>query len=173
MKLPSVRQIYARFLKIRGTPHEIGLGFALGLFIGFSPTMGIQIALAIFATSLLKWSKIAAVIGVQITNPITAPFIYGVTYFLGARLFGLEKPLEMERFLTIDSLSAMVQQAPRIFAAMTIGGVLVGLPVAAVGYIVVYKIMTRYQEKFKARIKNSTRKVRQRVKLYKLQKKKK
>ena len=30
----SVRKTYERFLKIRGTPKEIALGFALGLFVG-------------------------------------------------------------------------------------------------------------------------------------------
>ncbi|MBU1344612.1 MAG: DUF2062 domain-containing protein [Proteobacteria bacterium] len=172
MIITYAKRIYDRFLKIRGTPHEIGLGFALGLFIGFSPSMGIQIALAIFATSLLKWSKIAAVIGVQVTNPITAPFIYSFTYFLGSKLIGLEKPLEIKNLMTIESLLAMIQHAPRIFAAMTLGGILVGLPLAAIGYLVVYRMMTRYQEKLNARILNSTRKIRQRLKLYRLKRKK-
>ncbi len=173
MIITYAKQIYVRFLKIRSTPHEIGLGFALGLFIGFSPSMGIQVALAIFVTSLLKWSKIAAAIGVQVTNPITAPFIYSFTYFLGSKLIGLEKPLEIKNFMSIESLLVMIQDAPRLFAAMTIGGVLVGLPLALIGYLVAYKTMTRYQEKLKARIQKSTRKIRKRVTSYKLRRKKK
>ena len=55
---PFFKTLYQRFIRTRGTPREIALGFALGLFIGFSPTMGAQIVIAVFFASLLKWSKI-------------------------------------------------------------------------------------------------------------------
>lgn len=71
---------YIRFLKLRGEPREIALGFALGVFIAFSPTIGVQMVLAIFLAALLKWSKLAVAVAVWISNPLTAPFIYGVTY---------------------------------------------------------------------------------------------
>jgi len=159
-----IRRIYGRFLKIRGTPREISLGFALGLFIGFSPTMGIQIVLGVFIASLLKWSKITTAIGVQVTNPITAPFVYTFTYFVGSKIMGLDKPFILMD-MSLDSLLTIIRQAPIIFAAMTIGGVLVGLPTAVIGYFLVYRIMNRYQEKFKISIRNSTSKLRQRAKL--------
>lgn len=157
------RQIYGRFLKIRGTPREIALGFALGLFIGFSPTMGIQIVAGIFIASLLKWNKISAAIGVQITNPVTAPFIYSFTYFVGSKIMMLDTPLRLTD-MSLDSLSTMILQTPRIIAAMIIGGVLVGLPIAVLGYFVVYRIMNQYQEKLKDTILRNTRKLKLRVK---------
>jgi uncharacterized protein (DUF2062 family) len=79
-----VGKTYERFLKIRGTPREIGLGFAIGLFVGMSPTMGFQMAIAVFLAAVFKWNKISAAAAVWITNPVTAPIIYGVTYFIGA-----------------------------------------------------------------------------------------
>lgn len=65
-------KIYERSIKIRGNPREIALGFALGVGIGFSPIMGFQMVLAVLAAAMLKWNKIAAVAGVQVTNPLTA-----------------------------------------------------------------------------------------------------
>jgi uncharacterized protein (DUF2062 family) len=38
--LPALQKFYRKFLKLRGDPREIALGFALGLFIGMSPIMG-------------------------------------------------------------------------------------------------------------------------------------
>jgi uncharacterized protein len=167
-----IKRIYDRFLKIRGTPHEIALGFALGLFIGFTPTMGFQIVLGVFIASLLKWSKITAAIGVQITNPVTAPFIYSVTYFMGSKIMGLETPLILTD-MSVDSLWTMLQQAPQIFTAMTLGGVLVGLPSAVIGYFVVYRTMNRYQSKLKETLLLSTRKIKQSAKTSKFRKNKK
>jgi uncharacterized protein (DUF2062 family) len=159
-----LKRVYRRFLKIRGTSREIALGLALGLFIGFSPTMGIQMVVGVFIASLLKWSKIATAIGVQVTNPITAPFIYSLTYSLGAKLTGLTKPLKLSAQMTLESLFSLIQQTPRIFGALTLGGVVIGLPVAILVYFVAYTMLDRYQDKLKAGIQTGTWKIRQKAK---------
>ncbi len=157
------RLTYQRFLRIRGTPKQIGLGLALGLFIGFSPSMGVQIIIAVSIASLLKWSKIAAALGVQVTNPLTAPFIYSFTYFLGARLMGLENEMGLPPALDFDFLVSMIDNAPGILAAMAIGGLVVGLPAAAAGYLAAYILMDRYQEKLKSGIQIRARMIRQKL----------
>ena len=42
----SCKKAYSRFVKIRGNPREIALGFALGLFVGMSPFMGAHTIIA-------------------------------------------------------------------------------------------------------------------------------
>jgi uncharacterized protein (DUF2062 family) len=59
-----LHKAYERFIKIRGHPREIALGFALGIFIGMTPTMGVQTPLAVFLAALFKWSKLSAGFGV-------------------------------------------------------------------------------------------------------------
>ena len=80
-----LRRVYERFVKIRGQPREIALGFAPGIFIGMTPTMGIQMPTVIFFATMLKWSRISAVFGVWINNPFTSPFIYGLSKKYGPR----------------------------------------------------------------------------------------
>ena len=36
-----------RFIRLRGQPDEIAKGFALGIFIGMTPTLGFQMVLAV------------------------------------------------------------------------------------------------------------------------------
>ena len=158
-----VSRAYQRFIRMRGTPREISLGLALGLFVGFSPTMGVQIAIAVFLASLLKWNKLAAAIGVQITNPLTAPVIYGFTYWIGAKLIGLQKPLNVTFAIDWHHIVAMIEQAPRIFLALTIGGVIVGLPLAAVGYLACHAAVQRYQENLKAKLARQKDRLKQRM----------
>lgn len=162
-----VKRLYQRFLKIRGSPRQISLGFSLGLFIGFSPTMGVQIAIAVFLASVLKWSKIAAATAVQITNPFTAPFIYSVTYYLGAKIMGIEKPLKADALMSLEALIETTRQAPQIFTALTIGGILVGLPLAIAGYFIVYRFFERYQRSLKSGIVNRTSRLREKMKIRK------
>ena len=79
------------FLRLRGTPEEVAKGLALGIFIGMTPTFGFQMAIALFFAWLLKENKIAAVIGVWVTNPITAPIIYAAQYETGRLILGMER----------------------------------------------------------------------------------
>lgn len=100
----------------------------------------------------MRWNKFAATIGVQITNPLTAPVIYGFTYWLGAKLMGLHKPLGLTLTADWHSIVNMIEQAPRIFLALTIGGVIIGVPAAMIGYIVCFAIVERYQRTLKAKM---------------------
>lgn len=88
---PPIRQIklnLIRFARLNGTPDDIAKGTALGIFIGMTPTMGMQMPIAVFFAWLLKENKIAAALGVWITNPVTAPFIYALEYETGRILLG-------------------------------------------------------------------------------------
>jgi len=79
-----------RFVRLRGLPEEIARGMAIGIFIGMTPTMGLQMPIALVFAYLLKENRLAAVLGVWITNPVTAPFIYGFEYEFGRNILGME-----------------------------------------------------------------------------------
>ena len=87
----QAKLFYLRFIRIRGAPEEIAEGMALGIFIGMTPTMGAQIIIAVFVAALLRKNKIAAALAVFVTNPVTAPFIYGLQYELGRNLLGWKR----------------------------------------------------------------------------------
>lgn len=98
---PFPRQLklnFLRFIRLRGTPDEVARGTALGIGIGMTPTMGFQMPIALFFAWILRENKLAAVLGVWITNPITAPFIYALEYETGRLLLGMPRlafPTEM------------------------------------------------------------------------------
>jgi len=149
----TIQKGYERFLKIRGKPREIALGLALGLFVAMSPTMGFQMIIAIFFATLLKWNKIAAAISVWLTNPITAPFIYSITYLIGAKLLGTASLKALPKELSFSTIYALLQKAPEIILAMTIGGMIIGLPLAIIGYYFSYSALHKYQKDIKGKIK--------------------
>lgn len=78
-----LKLLLLRFVRLQGTPHEVAKGVALGIFIGMTPTLGFQMAIGVFFAWILKESKVAAALGVWITNPLTAPFIYALEYETG------------------------------------------------------------------------------------------
>ena len=153
--LTPLTKAYERFLKIRGRPREIALGMALGLFIGMTPIMGLHMIIAVPLAALFKWSKISAGIGVWITNAVTAPFIYYITYLMGARLIGIDKLWVMDPGQGLTGLYKMLLKAPEIFWAMTIGGIVLGIPLAVAGYYFSYSVLHKYQQGIKEKIVKS------------------
>ena len=146
------QRAYVRFLKIRGRPREIALGFSLGLFIGMLPVMGVQIILSVFFAALLKWNNISAVVGVWITNPVTALFIYGMTYQVGARLLGTGSRFRFTGEQGLSMIYEILMKAPEVLWAMTLGGIVLGLPLAVLGYYISYSLVARYQERIREKL---------------------
>ncbi len=118
-----------RLARLRSDPDAVGRGMALGLFIGFSPTFGAQIFLAIFFAFLLRQNKIATFVGVWISNPLTAPLIYGLEYQVGRMLLGFP-PLGLTRFKSEFSW----EMGAQVVAPMLLGSLVLGIPVAIIGY---------------------------------------
>ena len=125
--------------------------------------MGIQIAMGVFVAALLKWNKIAAAIGVQVTNPLTAPFIYSVTYVISAKLIGLKETFIWADAFDLSKLIDMLEKAPAIFAALTIGGIVIGSPVSIIGYFVSYAVIEKYQDDIKEKLSAQKDKIRQKI----------
>ncbi len=158
-----LKRAYRRFLKIRGGPREIALGFALGIFVGMTPTLGVQTPIAIFVAALFKWSKIAAVVGVWITNPFTAPIIYSITYLVGTKVYGIDAINKLPENPDISFISELFYSSPGILWSLTIGGVIIGLPLSVVAYYVSHTLIVKYKEDMKRRIEHQKDRLRRKV----------
>ena len=139
------RRIYLRFIKLKGAPREIALGFALGLMIGMTPFLGAHIIACVLLASVLGWSKIAAVVGVNITNVFTAPLIYPINYWVGTRLVGASRGIDWSSLTDYDKLLQLMRQSPLILVDLAVGGVILGLPLAVAGYCLVLRLVRRYR----------------------------
>ncbi|MCK4501433.1 MAG: DUF2062 domain-containing protein [Desulfuromonadales bacterium] len=122
-----------RLARLQNEPDAVARGMALGLFIGFSPTFGCQMLLALFFAFLFRQNKIAAFVGVWVTNPLTAPLIYGLEYQVGRLLLGLP-PLDTANF-SYRSLGTIVG------APLLVGSLALGIPVAIIGYSITVRMV--------------------------------
>ena len=97
--------------------------------------------------------------GVWITNPLTAPFIYGVNYVVGAKLLGIKKAYVFSETLSLETIIKMIQKAPEILWALILGGIILGLPLAVAGYFFAYSVVQRYQEGIKIKLAHQKEKL--------------
>ena len=143
----NAARVYQRFLKLRGDPHAIGMGLSLGFFVGMSPLMGLHSVIAVTVAAVFKWSKIAALIGVFVTNPLTAPLIYPLTYTLGAMVLGNPVSLGAGGL----HLGDLFISSPQVLADLFVGGAIIGLAGGAVSYIVATRAIRQYRRRRRLR----------------------
>jgi uncharacterized protein (DUF2062 family) len=139
-------QEFRRQLKeLRGKPHEISLGIAIGVFIAITPTIPFHTVLAVSLAALLRGSKLAAALGVWVSNPLTIPFFYYGSYRLGRFVLGYPQlPLPADY-----SLISLMKLGKHVTVAMLHGGVLLGILPGLLAYFLTYKFTSspRFQGK--------------------------
>lgn len=84
----KLREYYRKLLLSHASAEEVAQGFALGVFIGITPTFGLHIILAIVCAAYLKKNELAAILGVFVTNPITAVPVYYFCFHVGTLITG-------------------------------------------------------------------------------------
>jgi hypothetical protein len=79
---------FVHLLHLDDTTHSIAMGAAIGVFIAMTPTIGFQMLIVVFITSLVRANRIAGLPMPWITNPATIVPIYTFNYTVGRYLVG-------------------------------------------------------------------------------------
>ena len=152
--------VWHRLSRLRGSPHSIAIGFAAGVFASFTPFMGFHFMIGFALAYAIRGSLIASAFGTFVGNPLTFPFIWVVTYKLGAFLLGIERPVtEVEAELELSTNAWwMVVHDPTglwkeflkdvwtLIRPMTVGGVPLGILAGLLLYFPVARAITVFQE---------------------------
>jgi uncharacterized protein (DUF2062 family) len=76
-------------LHVEDSPSRVALAFAAGVFIAFSPLLGIHTLLAIVIAVAFRLSKPAIVVGAWTNNPWTIAPMYSAGTLLGCFVLGV------------------------------------------------------------------------------------
>ena len=129
-----------RIVHINDTPQAIALGAAVGMFIGMTPTVGIQMLLMVIVGTVVRANRLAGVAMVYISNPFTVLPIYWLDYWVGSLVLGFKSitydqfeatcNLFMEELHTAGLLTAtsyFVQARSDIAWSIVVGGLVLGV----------------------------------------------
>jgi uncharacterized protein (DUF2062 family) len=158
-----LKYLYLRFIRLKGEPHELALGMALGVFSGMMPVMPFQMALAVALALFLKASKITAALGTWASNPLNWILIYLFDYKLGAHLLGVEGGIEKIKAVMYsikygEEMSLiwgkLFSSGITLISALLIGGIILGTIAAVPTYFLFLRIFWRvriWRQKRKAK----------------------
>ncbi len=133
----------AKLRGIRSRPGPVSLGYALGVFLGTTPFIGLKAFIAIILTSVFKWNKVASVIGVFHINLLTAPLFYGMSFLVGKEVIGAQVNLDFSGSLTLVSAFHLLTGNLSIFLSLLAGGVILGVPMAVGAYFLSMAILRK------------------------------
>jgi len=94
-----IRRWLDALLHVQDTPERTAAAFALGVFFGFSPFLGLHTVIAIVAAFLLDLNRVAVLLGVYSNLPwFLAPY-YAIATMVGSELTGKRPPADFRSHL--------------------------------------------------------------------------
>lgn len=147
----ALRDKLREVISTNDSPKKIALSFALGVFIGMSPLLGLHTILGIGAASLFRMNRFVTVVGLFITNPWTMVPIYTFSTWFGAKLLGVDKiipPLQWQHV----SCSYLFNEVSFFLWPFVCGSTVVAVISAVIGYIVVYHAVVQQRNDTEKRI---------------------
>lgn len=131
-------------LTLDSHPGHISMGFAVGVFISFTPFFGLHSILAIAAAFILRINKVTCLTGAWVNTPFTVVPVLMASYQLGEYILG-HNP---EKIILKDlSLSYAIELLGSHGAPLLIGTSLFGFVAALVSYAALYYIIVRFRRK--------------------------
>ena len=127
-------------LTLDSHPGHIALGFAVGVFISFTPFIGIHSLIAIVIAFVFRLNKVTCVTATWVNTPITVIPMLGLSYKLGRVLLG--KPVTE---LNVQSLEW--QHLKGHAASLLLGSSILGFVAAIFSYFLIYYIIMRFRTK--------------------------
>ncbi|HVF28106.1 MAG TPA: DUF2062 domain-containing protein [Pyrinomonadaceae bacterium] len=144
------RAAFRRLLAIDDPPERTALAFAVGVFIAFSPFLGLHTIMATALAFLFRFNKIAIYTGTFINNPfLTLVPIIVASYAVGA--FTMGRPLRLPnegmellqhpRLLTGDYWRQLFFHSRDVLLPFAIGGTVLSVICSLIAYPVTLKLL--------------------------------
>lgn len=141
-----LRRAFLVLFHVEDSPHRIALSFGLGVFIAFSPLLGLHTLIALGIAVAFRLSKAAIIVGIYVNNPWTIAPMYLAGTLLGCFLLGVSADdlatLRFDEHGWAFYRSLKVQLRPYLWP-FVVGNTLLGMLVGLLAYLVLRRVLER------------------------------
>lgn len=134
-------------LTLDSHPGHISAGFAVGVFISFTPFFGLHTPLALVAAFILRVNKITCLTGAWVNTPLTVVPVLLASYELGEQILGHTPQKLVLKELTLSFGMEILKSHG---APILIGTSLIGFAAALLSYALIYYLIVRFRRKDEA-----------------------
>jgi len=146
------RFVLVNLLHANDPPHRLAMGCAIGMFIAFTPTIGVQMMLTVFLAWLLRANKVVGVPFVWISNPATFVPMYYSCYVVGCWMLGWHAidrawwtGLAHPPAGWLAGITFYWSRLGQVATPLWLGCVVIGVLLAYPTYYVVYQFVRSYR----------------------------
>lgn len=150
------RSAFRRLLAIDDPPERTALAFSIGVFIAFSPFLGLHTILATLLAFLFRFNKIAIYTGTFLNNPFftLVPIIiasYGVGAFLMGRPVGIPAEgidlLKNPAIFSGEYYRRIFAQSWYIVEPFAVGGIVLSVVCSLLSYPLTLRALRAYRRR--------------------------
>lgn len=131
----KLKDYIIRFSKKGLSTHEISFGVAVGIFVGFIPVLGTHTVLAIGLAYFLRLNTLIVLLGTQICNPLSFPFMIFISAEIGSLILN-------GSFLAVK-FSRDIDYLNRYLWPIIVGSIVLGIVVSGLSYFLVRGFLRR------------------------------
>jgi uncharacterized protein len=126
----------------------VAQSFGLGVFIGFTPTVGVQTILCFVLAKLLRRNFLATFAGsfIPAGTPLQIAFCYLAAYRTGCALLG-RKSFAMPDFHGVTLWKLCANMGGDVLVPLWVGGLVLGVIGGGLTYLVALRLMRRHHER--------------------------
>jgi uncharacterized protein (DUF2062 family) len=119
LQSPRTRRWLDQLLHTHDTPQRTAAAYALGVFLGFSPVLGLHTVLGLTCAFLLNLNRIAVLLGIYSNLPWLVPAYYSLATVAGAAILRVDVPPGLLKELTDALTAASWGEVKRLMHALT------------------------------------------------------
>lgn len=146
-----IRKYYLHLLRAPGTPHNNALAIGLGLFSACIVPVG-HILIVLCLAIIFRTNKLLAILTTFVINPYTAPIVYPIFCFVGAKVADIDLTFtQINQSIIMLFKNAtwhhITSIGNKLIFSYLIGGLIFGIIFGIIGYIATYTIIMQYQRR--------------------------
>lgn len=134
---------YLRVMRQPGSAHYIAMGMAAGVFVGFLPIIPFQSMAALVVAFIVRGSKLAALAGTWVSNPVNMIPFYYMLYWVGNIFWHTDIVIDPHHL----ELVRMMEQGCDLVVVMSLGGLILGIPAAILAYVITFRAVNAYRQR--------------------------
>jgi uncharacterized protein len=131
ISVDKLKQQFKKILSLDAHPGHISAGFAVGVFVSFTPFLGLHTPLAIALAFLFRLNKLTCITGAWVNTPLTVVPVLAASYKLGEIMLGNKPALFRVTSLEWSSLKGYA-------SSIILGSSVIGFFAALAGYALCY-----------------------------------
>jgi uncharacterized protein (TIGR03546 family) len=141
----NIRDRIKSIFQLNDSPNKLALAFGLGVFIAFSPTIGLHTISCFVFAWMFRLNKVVVLFtATLVNNPWTMVPLFGFCLWFGMVITGSEMMIPQIAWNELTATSAYHSLKPYLWSFIA-GTLILGVVAAILSYFVIYWVVVRYR----------------------------